>query len=111
MCSPANSGGGYLQLKGESNWEENESSILASHGLGVLHIADLVSAINTLPLYTQLNMPEESFPVSSSILIFLSSESSRILPNFSLGKVLSHFSLAKYFSHTWCYFTHMKGVG
>ncbi|XP_045110510.1 protein piccolo-like isoform X2 [Portunus trituberculatus] len=60
----ATSGGGYLQLKGESNWEENESSILASHGLGVLHIADLVSAINTLPLYTQLNMPEESLPES-----------------------------------------------
>lgn len=60
----ASSGGGYLQLKGESNWEEDESSILASHGLGVLHIADLVSAINTLPLYTQLNMPEESLPES-----------------------------------------------
>ena len=65
MYFAANSGGGYLQLKGESNWEENESSILASHGLGVLHIADLVSAINTLPLYTQLNKPEESLPVSS----------------------------------------------
>lgn len=60
----ANSGGGFLQLKGESSWEENEASILTSHGLGVLHVADLVSAMSTLPLYTQLNMPEESLPES-----------------------------------------------
>lgn len=61
----ANSGGGFLQLKGESSWEDDEASILTSHGLGVLHVADLVCAISTLPLYTQLNMPEESLPVSN----------------------------------------------
>ncbi|KAK4312895.1 hypothetical protein Pmani_015719 [Petrolisthes manimaculis] len=60
----ANCTGGYLKLKGEASWDKDEASILTSHGLGALHVADLVAAVNTLPLYTQLNIPEESLPES-----------------------------------------------
>lgn len=60
----ANSGGGHLRLKGESSWDETETNILTSHGLGALRVADLVASINTIPLYTQLNIPEESLPES-----------------------------------------------
>lgn len=60
-----------MQLKGESRWDEAEMGILTSHGLGALRVADLVAAINTVPLYTQLNIPEESLPVSVTINHYL----------------------------------------
>ena len=51
-------------LKGENLLDDNETNILKSHGLGALHVADLVAAINTIPLHTQLNVPESCLPVS-----------------------------------------------
>lgn len=56
--------GGHLILKGESLWDDTETSILKSHGLGALHVSDLVAAINTIPLQVQLNIPESSLPDS-----------------------------------------------
>ncbi|XP_064079488.1 uncharacterized protein LOC135196576 [Macrobrachium nipponense] len=62
--------GGHLMLKGENLLDDNETSILKSHGIGSLHVADLVAAINTIPLQVQLNIPEASLPVSLSTFDF-----------------------------------------
>ncbi|KAK7072427.1 hypothetical protein SK128_004686 [Halocaridina rubra] len=56
--------GGHMMLKGETLWDDTESNILRSHGLGALHVADLVAAINTIPLQVQLNIPETVLPDS-----------------------------------------------
>lgn len=50
-------------MKGEKMWDDTEISILTSHGLGALNVADLVAAFNTIPLHVQLNIPEEALPV------------------------------------------------
>ena len=52
-----------MQLKGEISWGENDDQVLSNHGFGALKINDLISAINTIPLHTQLNIPEDSLQV------------------------------------------------
>ncbi|XP_037795323.1 muscle M-line assembly protein unc-89-like isoform X2 [Penaeus monodon] len=54
--------GGFFKMKGEKMWDDTEISILTSHGLGALNVADLVAAFNTIPLHVQLNIPEEALP-------------------------------------------------
>ena len=51
------------------SWGENDPNILENHGLGALSLVDLVSAINTIPLHVQLNIPEDSLPVSYDIVL------------------------------------------
>ncbi|ROT72194.1 hypothetical protein C7M84_009437 [Penaeus vannamei] len=54
--------GGFFKMKGEKMWDDTEISILTSHGLGALNVADLVAAFNTIPLHEKLNIPEEALP-------------------------------------------------
>lgn len=59
---------GFFKMKGEKMWDDTETGILTSHGLGALNVADLVAAFNTIPLHVQLNIPEEALPVRSFLL-------------------------------------------
>ncbi|XP_076056431.1 uncharacterized protein LOC143034360 [Oratosquilla oratoria] len=52
---------GTFRFKGELSWEQ-ELGILNTHGLGALKVADLVSALATVPLHVQLNLEEERLP-------------------------------------------------
>lgn len=70
-CSTANSAdGGFFKMKGEKMWDDTEISILTSHGLGALNVADLVAAFNTIPLHEKLNIPEEALPVRTLLVFF-----------------------------------------